>query len=75
MRALHIGIIHLDTKTYLEATRDEDHDKFCGDAVDKYFAKTEKLFGMKGQILLQCRDNSKKYFSLDDLWIGSNANE
>mmetsp|Transcript_29510 Transcript_29510/g.65438 ORF Transcript_29510/g.65438 Transcript_29510/m.65438 type:complete len:396 (+) Transcript_29510:57-1244(+) len=70
LRTLHVGIVHLDTKTYHnKAVSKEKHDRYCIPAVEGYFNKTRDLYGIQGQFLLQCRDNKKEYLSVRDFGL------
>lgn len=68
LRTLHVGITHLDTKSYTGSRSFAEHNQQCVAAVDAYFARAkEKYPGMEKLDLLQCRNKSAQYISLSDV--------
>ena len=67
LRTLHVGITHLDTKSYTGSRSFAEHNQQCVAAVDAYFARAkEKYPAMEKLDLLQCRNKSVQYVSLSD---------
>ena len=75
LRTLHVGITHMDTKSYTGSRSFEEHNRQCVVAVDAYFARAkEKYPAMEKLDLLQCRNKSAQYVSLSDV-LNANTNK
>jgi hypothetical protein len=75
LRTLHVGIIHLDQKTYERATaNDQQNELRCMATVKAYFDKAKRLYdGIEGQHIGHCWDKSMEYLSLSDVGLESSA--
>mmetsp|Transcript_35905 Transcript_35905/g.78632 ORF Transcript_35905/g.78632 Transcript_35905/m.78632 type:complete len:364 (+) Transcript_35905:181-1272(+) len=75
LRTLHVGIIHLDQKTYEKATANDQRNELrCMATVKAYFDKAKRLYdGIEGQHIGHCWDKSMEYMSLNDVGLESSA--
>ena len=75
LRTLHVGITHMDTKSYTGSRSFAEHNQQCVAAVDAYFAIAKETYpAMEKLDLLQCRNKSAQYVSLSDV-LNANTNK